>query len=155
MILVIACSLLGLLLLYLEFFLPGGIMGIIGGLLLVGSIFLLIFSAKPSSMVLTAYIFALLFLIFLTVKLALKTVKRKSEKNSFYLDKNQEGYVASIHQKELYGKIGVAASDLKPSGHIFIDGGYYQAISKSGYIRKDDKVEVEGGEGARLIVKKN
>jgi membrane-bound ClpP family serine protease len=154
MILVIACSLLGLILLFFEFFLPGGLMGIIGGLLMVASLFLLIVFEKPSSLLLTTYICTLLFLIFLTIKLALKTVKRKSEKNNFYLDKSQEGYVASIHQKELFGKTAVAASDLKPSGHIFIDGGYYQAVSKSGYIKKDEKVEIEGGEGARLIVKK-
>lgn len=154
MILVVTCALLGLILIYFEFFLPGAIMGISGGMLLIASIFVLIFLLKPSPLILIAYISLIIFSVFLAVKVALTTVKRKSEKNIFYLDKNQQGFIASMHQKELYGKVGVAASDLKPAGHIKIGEEYYQAVSKSGYIKKDEKVLVESGEGARLIVKK-
>lgn len=154
MLIIVSTAILGLLLIYFEFFLPGIILGVLGGILLVLSIVLYVFLMSPDVLSLIIYIISLLICVLLMVRLALATVKRKKEKNSFYLDKNQEGYIASIHQKELYGKTGLAATDLKPSGYIKIEEDFYQAISKSGYIKKDEKVEVEGGEGARLIVKK-
>lgn len=154
MTLALICALIGLVLIFIEFFLPGAILGIAGGLLLIGSVFILIFSIKPSALFLMAYISAIIFAVFLVAKAALKTVNRKNGKNPFRLDQNQEGYIASIHQKELYGKIGVAESDLKPSGHIKIEDEYYQAVSQSGYIKKGEKIQVIDGEGARLRVKK-
>ena len=152
--LVVSCAILGLLLIYFEFFLPGAVMGIIGALLLVLSLFLFIFFQHPNVLSLFFFIFALLLSVVLTIRLALITVKRRRDKNSFYSEKNQEGFIASIHQKELYGKTGVAATDLRPSGYIKIEKEFFQAVSRAGYIKKDEKVQVEGGEGARLIVKK-
>ena len=70
MILVVSCAIFGLLLIFFEFFLPGAIMGISGGMLIIASIFLLIFLVKPGALLLTAYIVALIFAIFLIVKLA-------------------------------------------------------------------------------------
>lgn len=154
MIFVVTGTFLGLLFLFFEFFLPGGVVGVIGGLFIIASLFLMIFLIQAEPLFLTLYIFFLLLSIFCTVKLALTIVKRKSEKNFFCLHKNQEGFVASFHQKELYGKIAIAASDLKPSGYIAVDGEYYQAVSDSSYIKKNEKVLIEGGEGSRLIVRK-
>lgn len=154
MFLVVSSAILGLLLIFFEFFLPGAVMGILGGVLLAVSVFLYMFLLHPNILSLIFYIFAIIGSVFLMVRLALATVRRKRYKNSFYSEKNQEGFIASIHQKELYGKIGVAATDLKPSGYIKIEENFYQAVSKSGYIKKDEKVQIEGGEGARLTVKK-
>ena len=154
MTLAIVCAVLGLILIYIEFFLPNGVMGISGGVLVIASIFLFIFLVKPKTLILLVYMVAIIFAIFLVVKLALKHVKKTKSKNTFFLEKNQEGFVASMHQKELYGKEGIASSDLKTAGHILINNEYYQAVSREGYIKKGEKVEVIGGEGARLVVKK-
>lgn len=80
----------------------------------------------------------------------MKTGKAKG----FFLDSAQEGYVASSFEKELVGKQGEALSDLKPAGHILIEGKRHQALSKMGYLVKGTKIEIIGGQGAHLIVKK-
>ena len=153
MIVAIVCAVLGLLLIYLEFFLPGAVLGIGGGVMLIASIFLFLASG-PKVFFLLTYIFALIFLVFLVIKLALRSIRKTKSNNTFFLDDHQEGYVASEHLKQLYGKTAEAASDLKPSGYIDVDKEYYQAVSIAGYIKKGDKVQIIGGEGSSLKVKK-
>lgn len=147
----LVCALLGILLIYLEFFLPGAVMGIGGTILLLVSIFLFILT-KPNVFIIIIYIAAILFVLFLVIKLALAHVKKSNK--PFFGEKNQDGYMGSIHQKKFYDKEGEAASDLKPAGFIYIDGEYCQAISKKGSIKKGEKILVIGGEGSKLIVKK-
>ena len=50
--------------------------------------------------------------------------------------------------------MGTAESDLKPSGHVMVEGKREQAVSQGTYIKKGEKIKVVGGEGARLIVRK-
>ena len=154
MIYALSCVAIGLILIYIEFFLPGTIMGIIGGLFLLASVFLFILT-KPKLLILLSFIAALIFLVFLVIKLALFHVKKTSKKNTFFLKDDQEGYVASLHQERLIGQKAIAASDLKPSGHIRVQNELFQAVAKNGYIKKGEEVLIIAGEGARLIVKKN
>jgi membrane-bound serine protease (ClpP class) len=143
------CFLIGLLLIYLEFFLPGAILGVLGGVFVVFSVFLFSFLLHPTVWSLLSYITFVLFSVFVLIRFSLKKIKHK-----YVSDKHQEGFVASLHQKELYGEKAIVVSDLKPSGHIQINDENYQAVSKLGYIKKGSEVQVIGGEGARLIVKK-
>ena len=54
----------------------------------------------------------------------------------------------------LVGRQGKALSDLKPSGHIMLGQDRHQAVSQAGYIEKGTPIEVIGGRGAYLIVKR-
>lgn len=152
MIVSISLACIGLLLVYLEFFLPGGIMGVGGGVLLIASIVVLLLN-DPGSFALIVFIAALITALLFTIKFALSRVRSSGKKGTMYLDSDQTGYTASFYDKELIGKIGIAESDLKPSGHVKLDDTSYQAVSKGGYINKGIHVQVIGGEGARLIVK--
>lgn len=69
------------------------------------------------------------------------------------LTEDQEGYVASQFELSVIGKIGVVVTELKPAGHIAVDGKHYQALSESGFVSKGKKVLIVGGKGAHLIVK--
>jgi len=142
-------ALFGLILIYIEFFIPGGIMGFIGGLLLVSSIIVVLISdygAMPLVLFITVSLVALI----ITIKLALWHVRKSG---SIFLDSDQKGYTASFYDKDLIGELGTVESDLKPSGYVSVNGKSYQAVSKGNYINKGVKVQVLGGEGARLIVK--
>lgn len=141
----------GLLLIFLEFFLPGGIMGGVGGVLVLVSIVYFGVQAKSA---ISVVLFALgaLFFVGLLIRFAIWRIRHGKVKGIF-LNSVQEGYVASEFSKELIGKEGEALSDLKPSGHILIEGKRYQAVSKVGYLVKGTKIKVVGGEGAHLIVK--
>lgn len=147
-----ALAVAGLSLIFLEFFLPGAIMAIGGSVLLLTSLYVF-YKVAPDPLLFIGYLGLLVLLVFLVIRLALWRVKSTAKKGTIYLMSDQEGYQASIYPKEMVGKKGVAASDLKPSGHIFIEEAAYQALSKSGYIDKGTPVEILGGQGSHLIVK--
>lgn len=152
MFIAIALGIIGLLLIYFEFFLPAGFMAIAGGILLVGSTIL--FAIKsPGFLSISIYFIVMIALLVLVCKLALWRIKNAHPERSIYLSKDQEGYTASSFDQTLIGKEGVSLSDLRPSGHVLINGSQYQAVSESDYISKDAKVIVIGGKGAYLIVK--
>jgi len=150
MILAIILSIMGLVLIYLEFFLPGGIFAIGGTLLLISSIFMLLIE-KIQIIYFIIYTILLISFVFLIIKLALKKIKTNKD---IFLDSNQEGYRASIYRKDLIGEIGTAFTDLRPSGKIFINEIYYSATSKENFIEKGSEIQVIDGEGANLIVRK-
>lgn len=69
------------------------------------------------------------------------------------LHSDQEGYVSvPMEPVTLIGKTGVAATDLRPSGRVNIDGEFYDAISLKGFIDKGDRVEVKRYENFQLYV---
>ncbi len=151
MIFSICLAILGLIFIYLEFFLPGWILGIGGGLLLIFSIGL--FLANTTGLIpISIFLVILFILVVYTCNLALKKIKMSGAKNSFYLKKDQEGFFASSIDRTLIGKTALAATDLKPSGHILVDGVQFQAVSKSGYITKNTKVKIIDGQGGYFIV---
>jgi membrane-bound ClpP family serine protease len=139
----------GFVMIFAEFFLPGGLMGLVGGLFcLVG---LVLFAVGSPSIPLTIGVFVVTIVaLFFLGRFALKRVR----KSRVYLSTDQQGYKASKFAEDLMGKEGEVLADLKPSGHIRIDGKRYQAVSRMGYLEKGTKIVVIGGEGAHLIVKK-
>ncbi len=151
MMLQISLILIGLLFIFIEFFLPGGIMAILGALALgVGALLLLLstFSLlfKSSTLIFTVL------LIIIVCKLALSIIKNRQRKN-YLLETDQAEFVASTLDMALVGHQGEAASDLKPSGHILVNQKRVQAISESDYIAKGKKITIIDGRGAYYIVK--
>lgn len=143
---------LGLLFVYLEFFLPGAILGTIGGIFLVISIVLF---ANASQSIPFSFLYAVLVFVLLAVliRYTLKKIPKTKSKYSIYLNGDQTGYMASTYDRTAIGKTGTVLSDLKPGGYITIEGKKHQAISQSGYIPHGEKVIVLGGEEESLIVK--
>ena len=71
------------------------------------------------------------------------------------LNTDQEGFISvSMEPVSLIGKMGVAATDLRPSGRVFMEGEYYDANSLKGFIEKGDEVVVIRYEGFQLYVRK-
>lgn len=143
---------LGLLLIFLEFYVPGAVMGICGGLMVFISIVL--FALQSQSVLLTLfYIICVIVCLGFLFKFALWRIRTAKPGRSIFSDSSQEGFVASHFDTLAIGKKGIADTDLKPSGHIIVDGKRLQAISQSGYIIKGSEVIVIGGQEASLIVK--
>ena len=137
----------GLILVFLEFFLPGAIMAIGGGLLLLASL-ILFYIEETSLLSLAVYAAGLALALFLVIRLALSRV----QKGQVCLPTDQEGFQACVYPKEMIGKVAIATTDLKPSGYIQAGDSAFAALSKSGYIEKGAQVRIIGGEGASLIV---
>lgn len=75
--------------------------------------------------------------------------------NSIYSDDTQEGMRVWGYDEAMVGKKGVVVADLKPGGYISVqEGAPLAAISSMGYLSRGESVEVIGGEGQNLIVKK-
>jgi membrane-bound ClpP family serine protease len=142
----------GFLLIFLEFFLPGAILGTLGLIFVVASIVLFGMEGH-SALAVLLFIIVSFVGIGLICWTALAVVRRSKSRQSFYSNDDQQGYVAVEYDHSVIGREATVLSDLKPSGHILIDKKSFQALSQSGYIEKGCKVQVIGGQGAHLLVK--
>lgn len=141
----------GLVLILLEFYLPGAVLGTAGGLLVLASIFVAAMQFESAWMVIL-YFFFVIGAVIAVIKYALWKIPRSK---SIYSSADQEGFQASSFDASAIGKTGVVLSDLKPGGYILVNGKQQQAISESGYISQGEEVIVLRGEGESLIVVKN
>jgi membrane-bound serine protease (ClpP class) len=143
---------LGFLLIFLEFYLPGAVMGVTGGLLVLASI--IIFAMQTQSpLAIILYILGTTVLLAALIKFTLWRIRQAKPDYSIYSNADQEGYQASQFDASAIGKRGIVLTDLKPGGHILVEGKRLQAISQSGYISKGAEVVVIGGQEESLIVK--
>jgi membrane-bound ClpP family serine protease len=140
-----------ILLIFTEFFVPGGILGSLGILLFIAGVVLTFLDASslPIALLVNA---VYLFILIGMISLALKRIQKG--KGNICSHGDQEGFVASEVDKSLIEVHGEASSDLKPSGYILIQGRRLQAVSAMGYITKGTPIKVINTEGARYIVKK-
>jgi membrane-bound ClpP family serine protease len=152
MTLAIFLGLIGIICIYFEFFLPGGILAVFGSMVIVGSAVLFYYNTASVSMF-AIYLLCLLVSVPIVCYIALKRMRRSARYDTFFLKNDQEGYVASEMDKEILGKEGIALTELKPSGHVRIGDMSYQAVSEGGYIHRDAAVEVIAVKGSHLVVK--
>jgi len=142
----------GFVLVFIEFFLPGIVMGVMGGILILASIIL--FAVESNSIIATfVFVVASITALALLVKFALWKMQNSSPEYSVYSDDNQEGFYAAAKLPHAIGKIAIAMTDLRPGGYVNIEGHRVQAISRSGYITKGSEVEIIANEEESLIVK--
>lgn len=142
----------GLILIYLEFYTPGGILAVIGGIFLLSSIIVFALGAE-SSVSIVAFIALVIASLAFDIWVAIESIKRSSQKNTFLLSKDQEGYQGAQFDSSMIGKVATAFTDLRPSGFVTIEGKRFAASCRDSYIEKGSQVFVIGGEGAQLFVK--
>lgn len=144
---------LGLCLILLEFYLPGAVMGILGGVSIVTAIIL--FASQTSSLVaVVLFVLGTVVCVGLLIRFALWRIVHAKPQYSIYSDQSQEGYQASTYDQSAIGKTGLVVADLKPGGYIVIGGHQHPAISLEGYVTKGEHVIVVSGQEQSLIVKK-
>lgn len=142
---------LGWVLILLEFYLPGAVLGILGGLSVLAGIILFV-SEAHSVWTILLFIIGSLASVALLVRFAIWRIVRAKSDHSIYSDANQEGFQASSYDKAAIGKEGVVIADLKPGGFIEIDGNAQAAISQGGYLSRGTRVLVIGGQEQSLMV---
>ncbi len=144
---------LGLLLVFLEFYLPGAVMGTAGAVLIIASI-VTYATSGASAVEILVFVLVAIFGLAAVVKGALWSIKRTGKNKSIFLNSDQEGFRASRYEEELIGRSGKCHTLLHPGGYVIVDKKKYAAISASGFLDKGDKVEVIGVEGETLKVRK-
>ncbi|MBQ7490201.1 MAG: nodulation protein NfeD [Bacteroidales bacterium] len=158
----------GLVLLALEIFvIPGfGVAGVSGIILIVGSLVLSMifnigfdFGYAPSGAVgrsilwvMSALIIGFFFSLWLGKKILTAETRFGTLAFTKTLDK-EAGYVSQDMQiADMVGKTGTAATILRPSGKVTIDGEIYDAVAAFGIIEKGTEIKAVRFENAQLVV---
>lgn len=145
------CLAFAFLMLFLEFYLPGGLSLGIGIMLFIISIVQAYNFFGPKAAVIVFLIIVIGSAVL--TKIALTVLKNYGKKkNTFYLSTDQEGYVSVDKLNAFVGKEGIADSDLRPSGFILIDAKRIQALCQGRYIEKGERVFVLESRGGYVIV---
>ncbi len=125
-------------------------MGLIGGIMILAGV--VVFAMEEhSGLEVFLYLTLVVISVIALVKFALWSM-RHTARGTVYSDAHQTGFHAASFDKSLIGKQGAVLTDLKPGGHIIIEGKRVQAISKSNYLPKGTEVLVIGGQEDSLIV---
>lgn len=144
----------GLLLIGLEVFLPGGILGIIGFVCLGAAVVTAFFAfddpvygfmALVGALLVGCGYFAIL-LIVLPKSRLWRTFNLESEITS--TSANEETTLL-LH----VGAEGDAVTDLRPAGIILIDGRRHDVVASTGFVVSGSRVRVEAIEGFRVVVR--
>jgi membrane-bound serine protease (ClpP class) len=143
---------LGIALLIGEFFVPGGILGLLG----IGGIAASIILASPSPQqgiiylsvaFLSSVVMALiLFKVFGKSRLFGRIILATSEKAGL-------GYTAPPKQLDLLGKKGKTITPLRPAGIAEFEGRRVDVVSEGEFIPQDTSVKVIKVEGGRVVVR--
>ena len=143
----------GLILVLAELFIPGGIVGVIGGALMIIS---LVFTGK-SIVYMTYSILIALFIVIIGMVVLMKFFGKKLHVfNKLVLrdaTTTEEGYVSNVSRTELIGKIGDTITPLRPAGTVLIENERIDVVSEGSYIDSNKKVEVMFVEGSRIVVR--
>lgn len=155
---------LGLIFIVFEVFVvPGfGVTGILGILFILSSLILALvgnvhfnFEGLPAREIFKAFM-TVLGGMGMGIVLIIYLMSRIGKKGIFMnvaLHADQEGYISvPLEPVSIIGKTGFAATVLRPSGKVNVDGQYYDAISLRGMIEKGDEVVVKRYENFQLYV---
>ncbi|APT48000.1 nodulation protein NfeD [Bacillus safensis] len=144
----------GIALIILELFLPGGIVGVIGLICVVVSLFLAAGSFTEMAIsILIATAVSIIAVILLTKVLG----KRMKFFKKFILTDStnkESGYVSNKTREDLVGQIAVTATALRPSGTIVLGDERIDVVSEGAFIDKDEQVKIVKAEGSRIVVRK-
>jgi membrane-bound ClpP family serine protease len=144
----------GIALLAVEVFLPGGIAGIFGGLSMLGGCVLAFqqFGVSGGSV---ATVVAL-GLLGLTIYIELVWLPKSKLGRAMVVESAVDGtsQMALPPAKEVVGQSAEALTTLAPSGYISLGGKRYEAFSRSGHVEKGAALRVVGVDNFRLIVTK-
>ena len=160
----------GVILLAVEIFvIPGfGVAGILGIFMMVMGLTLamidnLYFEFSPGATVkLAEAFFIVVIAFFASITISIYLTRKLFTGKTFFGDlalvttqQKNEGFTsADVSYQDITGKTGVAHTMLRPAGKVMIDGMLYDATALTGYIDKDEPVEVVKYETAQLFVKK-
>lgn len=143
----------GFILVIAEFFVPGGILGVIGGSLILIS--LLFAGASVTHM---AYsILIAMFVAVVGMVVIMKFFGKKLHIFSKLVLKDattsEEGYVSNENRDELVGKTAVTLTPLRPSGVADCEGERLDVVSEGNFIDNNKQVKIVKVEGSRIVVR--
>jgi len=144
---------LGVILLVAEIFLPFGISGVLGGLAIIGSLYL---AGADFTQISISILIALAVAIIGMVIIMKFFGKKLKLFNKIILNDStstEKGYVSSIERRELIGQLADTLTPLRPSGTIVIGDERLDAVSEGNFVDRNKKVIIRKVEGSRIVVR--
>ncbi|MCC5833918.1 MAG: hypothetical protein JJU20_04215 [Opitutales bacterium] len=150
--LIIGLILIAFVLFFLEIFMPGGLLAIVGGLLLLAASWLTFdaYGILPAAVMLFATAVLGVVMFFVEVRLLTRSPLGKQ----FRLDNQITASVNPREDDSLVGMSGVTLTTLAPSGKVQIQQKVYPASAQEGYLEKGTPISVVRSETFKLIVAK-
>ncbi|MFB5087927.1 nodulation protein NfeD [Psychrobacillus sp. PGGUH221] len=143
----------GVILLIAEFFLPGGISGILGAAAIITSIILAGGNIVQMSIsVLIALTVAIVGMVII-MKFFGKQLKVLNKVILSDATTTEQGYVSNVNRLELIGKVAVTMTPLRPAGTIRIGDERIDAVSDGSFVEKNKQVVIIKVEGSRIVVR--
>jgi membrane-bound serine protease (ClpP class) len=152
------CLVLGLMLLFVEMFIPGfGIFGILGILLTIAGIVLRIIVGDGNPVAQIFLIIGFQGIITFSGFLIFAFVSKRGWLNRTWLVQSETAVSTEYsdgteNYKSLIGSQGVAVTDLRPIGKAEFLGKIYDVNSGGPYITKGEAIKVEAVEGVKISV---
>ena len=142
----------GVALIFTELFVPGGILGTVGAIVVIWSLSLMTdtFLGLMLAILVSFVIIAILF--YIMIKLIPNDKMKKTLILSSSL-KKEEGYISSQDLKAYIGKVGVTESTLRPTGKVKIEGKVLDVVSEDKLIEKGKFVKVTYVDGTKILVR--
>ncbi|CAI6287756.1 MULTISPECIES: NfeD family protein [Bacillus] len=143
----------GVILILLEIFLPGGIIGLLGLGAIIASLFLAAgsFTVMAVSLLIASAVSITAFILLTRVLgKRMKFFKKLILNDS---TNTESGYVSNQTRTDLMGKVGITFTPLRPSGTVIIDDERLDVVSEGSFTEKDKKVKVIKVEGSRIVVR--
>ncbi|WP_052342834.1 NfeD family protein [Bacillus sp. EB01] len=145
----------GIVLIFLEFFLPGAIAGTLGIAALVGSLFLAGENTFQMGVSLVISIFFSIVFFILLVKVFHKKMALFNSMVLFDTARKEDGYVSNINRTDLLGSEGTALTVLRPSGTAVFNNERVDVVTEGSFIAKGATVKVIEVEGPRVVVRES
>lgn len=140
----------GALLIAAEVFLPGGILGIIGGLLFIAGVVVGFSTYGATGGMLTLLVAVVVVVIMLYLEFVI--LPKTPWGQRLFLKTAVTGTAAPDRERDYVGSTGVTLTAMGPTGYVEIDGKRLEAFSKSGFLEADVPIKVVGTDNFRLII---
>ncbi len=144
---------LGIGLVLMEFFVPGGIAGAIGFLAIIASFFIASDNVVHMGISLLIALTASVLVSILMIRVFGKRMKLFKRIILTDSTSTEKGYVSNKNRLELIGVEGITLTPLRPSGTILIEDERIDVVSEGAFIPKDRKVRILKTEGSRIVVR--
>jgi len=142
----------GMLLILAEFIVPGGVCGVLGGLLVIGSSVL-------GGMRFPEHVYWVIAIEFLgaviSIMVGMLLLSRTRAGKFMILGQSQQanaGWVASESDAGLIGKVGEVFTPLRPVGTVMVDNRRIMAVANGDFIEAGARVRVIEVHGNRIVV---
>jgi membrane-bound serine protease (ClpP class) len=145
--------LLGCALVVLEVFVPsGGILGMLAGLAILGSI---VFAFRRDTTAGLSFVLVSLVAVPVLLTLAFRIWPHTPMGKAFLGELPSEEELKPVDpRRELVGRMGVAKSKMLPSGSVLIDGQWIDAVTQGDAIEPEEPVVVVEVRANRVVVRK-